>query len=168
MPARPKVVTVGRKDMASDGNGDRRLTSGWLSAPASLTRLPPSCLSTVLLTMLCLATTAHAADSVADALHGSIMRMEPRYTQYSEQKALAGCFDWERSTPDKPAVQYLAVSTPFNRGRGSVSVGRLASNALDRCHRARRRNEAECECQVIDRNGRNVLAPPDDFIRRFQ
>ena len=65
-------------------------------------------------------------------------------------------------------VQFLAVSTPLRKGRGSVSVGRLASNALDPCHRARRRNEASCDCQEIDRNGRNVLQPTDDFVRRFQ
>ncbi len=154
--------------MASGRNGDRRLCCDALSALASLAGLSPSRLLAAAVSLLCLATTAHAAGSVADALHGSIMQMQPRYTQYSDQKALAGCFDWQHSTPDDPSVQFLAVSTPFGRGRGSVSVGRLASNALDRCHRARRRNEAACDCQVIDRNGRNVLQPPDDFVGRFQ
>lgn len=154
--------------MASERNGDRRFSSHVFSALANPARLYSSRLLAVTLSLLCLAIAAHAAGSVADALHGSIMRMEPRYTQYSNQKALAGCFDWQRSTPDNPSVQYLAVSTPFGRGRGSVSVGRLASNALDRCQRAQRRNETACECQVIDRNGRNVLDPPDDFMRRFQ
>ena len=111
---------------------------------------------------------ARAADSVADRVHQSIMRDHPRYPQYQTPKALAGCFDWQNSKPDEPDVRFLAVATPLTRGRGSTGVGRLASNALDRCRRGRQRHDAPCECQVIDRNGRNAIEPPADFSRRFQ
>ena len=92
----------------------------------------------------------------------------PRYPQYFEPKALAGCFDWQSSTPDEPSVSFLAVATRMRGGRGSVSAGRLASNALDRCERGRNREGASCDCQVIDRNGRNQIEPPEEFVRRFQ
>ena len=111
---------------------------------------------------------ASATDSVADRIHDSIMRAHPRYPQYQVPKALAGCFDWQNSTPDEPKVRFLAVATRGRGGVGSISVGRLASNALDRCQRGRRRNEAACECQVIDRNDRNVIEPPEACIRRFE
>ena len=111
---------------------------------------------------------AGASSSVADRIHGSLMDANPRYPQYRVPKALAGCFDWQNSTPDEPRVRFLAVATRGRGGVGSISVGRLASNALDRCQRGQRRNEAACECQVIDRNGRNVLEPSEEFIRRFQ
>ena len=111
---------------------------------------------------------AGAASSVADRVHASLMRAHPRYPQYQVPKALAGCFDWQNSTPDEPRVRFLAVATRGRGGVGSISVGRLASNALDRCQRGRKRNEAACECHVIDRNGRNVLEPPEEFSRRFR
>ncbi|MDJ0610603.1 MAG: hypothetical protein QNJ67_16635 [Kiloniellales bacterium] len=111
---------------------------------------------------------AGASSSIADRVHDSLMRAHPRYPQYQVPKALAGCFDWQNSTPDEPRVRFLAVATRGRGGVGSISVGRLASNALDRCQRGKSRNEAVCECQVIDRNGRNVLEPPEEFISRFQ
>ena len=108
-----------------------------------------------------------AADSVADSMYESLMRSHPRYPQYSPPKALAGCFDWQSSTPDEPSVRYLAVASR-SRSRRPVSIGRLTSAALDRCQGARRRDEAPCECLVIDRNGKNVLEAPEDFVRRFE
>ena len=109
-----------------------------------------------------------AADLVADRIYESLMRSHPRYPQHSVPKALAGCFDWQKSMPDEPSVGYLAVVSPMRGGGGGTSIGRLTSSALDRCQRAQRREEAPCECQVIDRNGKNVLEPPEDFVRRFE
>lgn len=106
-----------------------------------------------------------AANLVAERIYESLMRSHPRYPRYSLPKALAGCFDWQKSTPDEPSVRFLAVVSP-GRGRRGASIGRLASRALDRCQRAQLREEAPCECQVIDRNGKNVLEPPEDFVRR--
>ncbi len=108
-----------------------------------------------------------AANLVADRIYESLMRSHPRYPQYSMPKALAGCFDWQKSTPDEPSVTYLAVAAPM-RGRRGTSIGRLASSALDRCQRAQRREEAPCACLVIDRNGKNVLEAHEDFVRRFE
>ena len=108
-----------------------------------------------------------AAGLVADHMYESLMRSHPRYPQYSLPKALAGCFDWQKSTPDEPSVKYLAVAAPV-RGRRGTSIGRLTSRALDRCQRAQHREEASCECRAIDRNGKNVLEAPEDFVRRFE
>lgn len=157
-----------RQKMASDQNGGRRLHAGTRAALACLTGLPPLRRLAAPLSLLCLAATAQAAGGVADALHRSVMDMRPRYQQYSEQKALAGCFDWQRSTPADPDVQYLAVATFSKRGQRSLSIGRLASNVLDRCQRIRESNQTACDCQVIDRNGKNALDPPDDFLHRLQ
>jgi len=107
-----------------------------------------------------------AGNPVADRIYESLMRSHPRYPRYSLPKALAGCFDWQKSTPDEPSVKYLAVVSPGRGRRRGTSIGRLASRALDRCQRAQLRAEAPCECQVIDRNGKNVLEPPEDFVRR--
>ena len=108
-----------------------------------------------------------ASGPVAGRIYESLMRLHPRYPQYFAPKALAGCFDWQKSTPEGPDVRYLAVATSMRGGRGNASVGRLASNALDRCQSAQQREGAPCECQIIDRSGSNVLEPPEQFVRRF-
>lgn len=123
-------------------------------------------LSAIVLWFLSGAGELRAGDLVADRIHESLMRSHPRYPQYSLPKALAGCFDWQKSTPDEPSVRFLSVVSPGRGRRGGASIGRLASRALDRCQRAQLREEAPCECQVIDRNGRNVLEPPEDFVHR--
>lgn len=109
-----------------------------------------------------------AADTVAERILASIVRDYPRFPRMSPPKALAGCFNWRESTPDSPDVRFLAIAQPLRSRRGRTSVARVASNALERCQRAQSREQAPCECQLIDRNGQLVLEPPDDFVRRFE
>lgn len=108
-----------------------------------------------------------AAETVAERVYQSIMTAHPRYPQSTVPKALTGCFDWSRSTPDEPDVRYMAVAWR-PAGPGGLSLPKVVNRALYRCEYAQRRDEAPCTCQVIDRNGKNVLEPPADFVQRFK
>lgn len=109
---------------------------------------------------------AKAAGPVSEQVYQSIMQAHPRYPQSMSEKALTGCFDWEKSTPDKPDVRYLAVAWRM-KGRGGMALAQIVNRAMIRCETAQRRDEAPCTCQIIDRNGKNVLEPPAQFIERF-
>ncbi len=111
-------------------------------------------------------TEATAADPVGERVYQSIMQAHPRYPQSMSEKALTGCFDWEKSTPDDPDVRYLAVAWRM-KGRGGMALAQIVNRAMIRCETAQRRDEAPCTCQIIDRNGKNVLEPPAQFIDRF-
>ena len=109
---------------------------------------------------------AEAADPVGERVYQSVMQAHPRYPRSTSEKALTGCFDWEKSTPDDPDVRYLAVAWRM-KGRGGMALAQIVNRAMIRCETAQRRDQAPCTCQVIDRNGKNVLEPPAQFIERF-
>lgn len=108
-----------------------------------------------------------AAEPVAERIYQAIMAAHPRYPLSTVPKALTGCFDWAKSTPDQPDVRYMAVAWR-TAGRGGLALPQVVNRAIYRCEYAQRRDEAPCTCQVIDRNGKNVLEPPADFVQRFQ
>ena len=109
---------------------------------------------------------AEAADPLGEQIYQSIMQAHPSYSRATTEKALTGCFDWQTSTPDEPDVRYLAVAWR-RKGRGGMALAQIVNRAMIRCETAQRRDEAPCTCQVIDRNGKNVLEPPAQFIERF-
>ena len=108
-----------------------------------------------------------ASETVAERIYQAIMAAHPRYPLSTVPKALTGCFDWSKSTPDEPDVRYMAVAWR-TAGRGGLALPQVVNRALYRCEYAQRRDEAPCTCQVIGRNGKNVLELPPNFVQRFQ
>lgn len=132
----------------------RPMQAGWL-------------LTAVMVVLACDVTAPKAAEPVAERIYQAIMSAHPRYPRSTAPKALTGCFDWAKSTPEDPDVRYLAVAWRM-AGRGGLALPQIVNRAIYRCEYAQRRDEAPCVCQVIDRNGKNVIEPPPGFVQRFE
>ena len=124
-------------------------------------------LALLLIVAGCESTVPSEVHPLSDRVHQAIMSEHRNYTTATVQRALTGCFDWENSTPDEPDVRYLAVAARRGTG-GGLSLDKLVDRALLRCEVRQRRDSSPCACQVIDRNGSNVLEPPPEFIQRFE
>ncbi len=103
--------------------------------------------------------------TVGKKFHESIIKDAGFYERILGFKALAACIDWKASTPNSVQARYRAYPTPI-KGQATVSVGRLANSALYKGRGAQTRSQAPCDCQVIDRNGSNVLKVPKTFLEQ--
>ncbi len=49
---------------------------------------------------------------LVDQIHEKITKNLTEYKEQRQNKALAGCINWENSTPDYVSVRHFSISTP--------------------------------------------------------
>ena len=96
---------------------------------------------------------------IADALHERIMTANRLYVSESGVKVFAACIAWngDRPTNVSNAHWYYFPTRWSMRNR---PVRQLEQSALADCSADKSRDGADCECQVIDKNGTNAIVVP--------
>lgn len=98
--------------------------------------------------------------TLADQIHKSAMERYSEYRQTHRTKAMAICIQWNSPTP--PRIQILgafATRTGITSDR-PIFPPVLRRDALRRCKGWAAAEKADCACQALDENGKNVLRVP--------
>lgn len=95
----------------------------------------------------------------AASLHAEAMSRSRAYANTGFTKAMVACIRWPESRDGTPEIAFL-TSRQTDPGRGQmVPTQRLRMNAMRDCFG--RSAGQNCDCAVLDENGRNVLRVPD-------
>ena len=102
------------------------------------------------------------------AVHAAIIEAAEGYKlQQHQTKVLAGCIDWQASTPENIAVIRLYSWATAYYGDAPIFTSQLMSEALGACRAERSRADWRCDCVAIDKNGTAVLQIPEPFRNKF-
>ncbi len=99
---------------------------------------------------------------VVDQIHERITSKFPEYVKDQRVKALSGCINWENSAPNIIDVRHLVF---FYTEEGNFLPSALMKAAIDNCSEQRKKNNSNCECEPISKNGQSALKVPDSFIK---
>jgi tetratricopeptide (TPR) repeat protein len=99
--------------------------------------------------------------------HARITENFEKYNVIRRDKALAGCINWENSTPENIDIRHLNASSTAESSV-SVFIGQLMNSAIAACNRVRETRGSNCTCVSIDTMGKPVLEVPDSFIEKLQ
>ena len=109
-----------------------------------------------------------ARKEVARILHEQIIK---RFTAYEDvrqhTKALAGCINWDRSTPDYVNLIDLRASVTGDTSDREFFPGQLMRKAMNTCDKFRKKNNLDCKCVKIDISGQNILKVPDSVVEMY-
>ena len=103
---------------------------------------------------------------LVDKIHEQITKNSTGYKEKRQNKALAGCINWENSTPDYVNVRhfsYFYTSESSDREFLSSDLMRMAKH---RCNEVRKEHGSTCKCMPIDKNGKSALKIPDSFFEK--
>jgi len=104
---------------------------------------------------------ADEKSKTADGIYDFVMERVDHYGSIFETKAMAICIDW-----DAPTVSGIQIHQAFMHytdpgSDGPIFVGKLAQSAKYNCKKWAKSENTDCTCQMLDKNGKNVLkAPP--------
>ena len=100
---------------------------------------------------------------IATELHREIINNIPEYAQIRTNKVLIGCIHWPQNSADTFSVERFYIRYQGIGSDAPYPVYRLAHYALNACNRERKSRKWKCECQIVDKNDRSVLAVPKSF-----
>lgn len=110
-------------------------------------------------------------ESASEGARWSLGPVNP-YPSLRGDKVISACIDWDGTTleaVDWSGYAYYYDRAPgLDRGQaprdgGSARLKELEERAQAFCRRYEA--VADCWCQLVDRNGRNALTPPEWFLR---
>lgn len=82
------------------------------------------------------------------------------YRNHRDGKAMAACVDWSSGSLERLRVGgFSIVTSPYEAPR----MSEVRKQAMDNCGKWVSKG---CTCQMVDDNGQNVLALPDEFVGR--
>ncbi len=100
-------------------------------------------------------------DDLVDKIHEQITRNFKEYLGEQRLKALAGCINWEDSTPNNVNFRHLVY---FYAVEGAFLPSSLMRSAKKRCNELRKKQGSTCKCVPIDKHGNSALKVPDSFF----
>ena len=103
---------------------------------------------------------------ITSDIHQKITKNFTNYIEERRSKALAGCINWESSTPDNINVRHLLFYYTAEGSGRSFLASQLMRPALNACNERRKKDESNCKCVPISKNGRSALKVPDAFIEK--
>ncbi len=77
----------------------------------------------------------------------------------AQYKALSACLVWKSDT--------LKVDMLYSHISGGSSYSYVEVHTINECERFKRQKSANCKCQMLDHDGRNVLDVPDEFRKAY-
>ena len=101
-----------------------------------------------------------AQQAAADALHQRIMEHTRLYRSEAGVKVMAACVAWR----DQGIVSVSGLNWYYYPTRWAMrnrSIPNLQRAAIGECESSAGSDNAGCNCQVIDVNGRNAIAAPN-------
>jgi tetratricopeptide (TPR) repeat protein len=101
-------------------------------------------------------------------IHWQITEDLEDYRAERRPKALAGCVNWERSSPTMIDVRHLFSYYSAEASDVPVFVVELRRSAVTACKKRRKKSKSNCKCVEIDTNGKSVLKVPNFFIEKLQ
>jgi hypothetical protein len=101
-------------------------------------------------------------------IHSKILSMYPDYQSTRQDKALAGCINWDMSTPQYPHVLILRARHTGIGSDAPIFPSKLMRYALEDCARTRSEKGSDCECVPVDKNGKPALKIPSSFMEKFR
>lgn len=90
-------------------------------------------------------------------VYEQIMQRLPDYVAFTSTKVLAACITWPDDQGRKLALSGASSYITGQTSDVAIRPSQLAAAALEACKPAESEPGAECQCQMIDRNGSNVL-----------
>lgn len=103
---------------------------------------------------------------IATELHSEIINNIPEYTEIRTNKVLIGCIHWPQNSADTFSINRFYIRYQGIGSDAPYPVHKLAHDALNACNRERKSRKWECECEIVDKNGRSVLSVPKSFQRK--
>ncbi len=104
---------------------------------------------------------------VVRMVHEKITGNLTNYPAQRQTKTLAGCINWDASTPYIVDVSHLNYYFTAESSDVPIRTPRLMQAAILACDREREKYGSNCECMRIDISGKSVLKVPDSFVEKF-
>lgn len=107
---------------------------------------------------------ADAQDSnkkaLADEIHDYVMEHNKEYDRYTRTKAMVLCVDWDSDTPSGISL-HMTFSWVTEIGSDvPIFTADLRRRALRSCKGWRAKENVDCDCEVLDEDGKNRLKVP--------
>jgi hypothetical protein len=99
-------------------------------------------------------------------MHEQIVSIYPEYQAETNERALAACIDWGKSTLEKIDVQLVRAVTESTHTDAPIPGSHLMREAMSYCNGARAQYKLDCKCFPADRSGKSALKIPDSFLER--
>ena len=105
---------------------------------------------------------AHADEKadLADSIYNYVMEKVPEYETLRESKVMTVCIEWDRPTPPSISIHQVFVTYEDPHTDIPVFINKLQQDALQKCERWASSKNANCTCQMLDKNGKNALRIP--------
>ena len=103
---------------------------------------------------------------LVDKIHEQITKNRTGYKKQIQNKALAGCINWENSSPDNVKVRHFFYFYTSISSDREFLPSDLMRSAIHRCNELRKKQGSTCKCVPIDKNGKSALKVPDSFIEK--
>ena len=92
---------------------------------------------------------------LADRIHSFVMERIPEYVASNESKVMAACIEW-----DEPYLHNVFSYRTDPNSDAPIFTSRLQQLAMLSCKRWAKSEKIDCTCQMLDKNGKNVLRVP--------
>jgi len=112
-----------------------------------------------------LSVTAALAESpekkaLADRIHAFVMERSAEYRRTHRTKAMVICIQWVSPTPPRIKIEGVFATRTGIGSDGPIFTPDLRRNAMRRCKAWAKKEGADCTCQRLDEDGKNVLRVP--------
>ena len=91
----------------------------------------------------------------ADRIHSFVMEKIPEYVAFNESKVMAVCIEW-----DEPNIHRVFSYRTDPHSDTPIFTSKLQQVAMLSCKRWASSENVDCTCQMLDKNGKNVLRIP--------
>ncbi len=98
--------------------------------------------------------------SVEHRLHSEVMERYAAYKTFNEPKVLSACISDVASRSPRFRVHRVFAWSTAQTSDGLIFAGKLRSNAIQTCLGWSAAENIDCDCLMMDSNGKNVLALP--------
>jgi len=98
--------------------------------------------------------------SLAEEIHDYVLKLVPQYRTIHQTKAMAVCIEWDSPTPPPIKIHNVFITHTDSGSDLPIFTPKLRRDAVRRCKGWAARENANCECHVLDENGKNVLRLP--------
>ena len=96
----------------------------------------------------------------ASSIYEYVMERVGDYGQLNEPKVMAICIDWDAPNESGIYVHNVFVTYTGITSDRPIFAGDLARDAKHRCKKWAKSEKIDCTCQMMDKNGKNVLKVP--------
>ncbi len=101
-----------------------------------------------------------AQSGLPEKIHAWVMENYREYDELPESKVLVACIEWNRTTSPPTFVHRVFATYSHPNSDRPIFTSQLASDARHRCQKWRKAKKIDCKCQVLDKDGKNVLKAP--------